>query len=353
MRLTPSPAVAGRVLLFAGLLLAAACSDSTTNPETDLQGDPAYARGGEQGPDLRAASAAKDKHADQLLRHDGVEGAGVTLTAGGAPAVVIYTAHGAVGGLPRTLDGVPVTLMVTGKFQAILPQAKPGSGNTTGRLPRPVPIGTSIGNIGECSAGTLGARVKSGGNVFILSNNHVMALENDAPLNSSILQPGRYDTNCASSLADEIGKLSSFVPISFSGNNTVDAALASTTTGNVGNATLSAGYGVPNSTTVSAAVNQLVQKCGRTTGCTRGVVSGVNATINVQYSGGVARFVNQVVISGRRGSFSKAGDSGSLIVTDNADANPVALLFAGSNTVTIGNPINAVLSALNVSIDGK
>ena len=352
MRLTPSPAVAGRVLLFAGLLLAAACSDGPTNPENDLENNPTYARGGVQGPDLRAATAAKDKHVEGLLRRDGVEGAGVTLTAAGTPAVVIYTAHGAVGGLPRTLDGIPVELMVTGKFKALPPQAPPGGG-TTARLPRPVPIGISIGNIGECSAGTLGARVKSGTSVFILSNNHVLARQNQAPLNSVILQPGRYDTNCASSLADEIGRLSKFVAISFSGNNTVDAAVASTTTANVGNATLSGGYGVPNSATVGAAVNQLVQKCGRTTGCTKGTVSSVNATVNVQYSGGVARFVNQVVISGRRGPFSKSGDSGSLIVTDNAAANPVALLFAGSNTVTIGNPINAVLSALSVTIDGK
>ncbi len=96
-----------------------------------------------------------------------------------------------------------------------------------------------------------------------------------------------------------------------------------------------------------------VQKCGRTTSCTRGTVSSINATINVQYSGGVAKFVNQVVIGGSKGPFSKSGDSGSLIVTDNSNANPVALLFAGSNTITIGNPIGAVLSSLGVTIDGK
>jgi hypothetical protein len=73
----------------------------------------------------------------------------------------------------------------------------------------------------------------------------------------------------------------------------------------------------------------------------------------VQYESGVATFVNQVVVSGRKGAFSKAGDSGSLIVTDDANANPVALLFAGGQTSTIGNPIDAVLSALGVTIDGK
>jgi hypothetical protein len=341
---------AGRTVVLAAIAFAAACSSDSTSPEESAD----LARGGAQGPDLRAATAAKDKHAEGLMRQEGIEGVGVTLTARGTPAVALFLAHGAVGRVPRELDGIPVELVITGKIEAILPQAKPGSGgSTTTRLTRPVPIGISIGNVGECSAGTLGARVKSGSSFFILSNNHVLALQNTAAKGSAILQPGRYDTNCVTSLADQIATLGNYVPISYSGNNTVDAALAPTTTASVGNGTVAGGYGVPNTQTMAAALNMAVQKCGRTTGCTKGTVTAINATVNVQYSGGVARFVNQVVISGRRGAFSKAGDSGSLIVTDNASANPVALLFAGGQTTTIGNPIGAVLSALNVTIDGK
>jgi hypothetical protein len=144
------------------------------------------------------------------------------------------------------------------------------------------------------------------------------------------------------------------VTINFSGgSNTVDAALASTTTALVGNATFSGGYGQPNHTTKDATVGMAVQKCGRTTSCTHGQVAAINATVTVQYDVGVATFVNQVVVGGKRGAFSKAGDSGSLIVTDDANANPVALLFAGGQTTTIGNPINAVLAALGATIDGK
>ena len=341
---------AGRTVVLAAFVAAAACSPDTTSPEDSAD----FARGVSQGPDLRAATAAMDKHAERLLRQDGIEGVGVTLTGRGTPAVAVFLAHGAVGRVPQELDGVPVEPVITGRIEAILPQAKPGSGgSTTSRHPRPVPIGISIGNVGECSAGTLGARVKSGGNLFILSNNHVMALQNLAANNSVILQPGRYDTGCATSLGDEIGRLGNYVRISYTGNNTVDAALAPTTIADVGNGTGTVGYGVPNTQTAAATLNMAVQKCGRTTGCTKGIVTAINATVNVQYSGGVARFVNQVVITGRRGAFSKAGDSGSLIVTDNTSANPVALLFAGGQTTTIGNPIGAVLSALNVTIDGK
>ncbi len=363
--------VAGVQLFALGLALAlAACSD--TSGPTSGNDDLSAARGGIQGPDLRAATAAKNKHVDQLMARAGVEGVGVGLSEDGRKGVVmVFTTHGAVGGIPGDLDGVRVRLVPTGKIYAGLPpQAKggtpgppggggggggDGSADPTGTFPRPVPIGVSIGNADECAAGTLGARVTKGGNVYILSNNHVLARQNAAPIGSDIIQPGRYDTDpqCSTPANSRIADLSQFVTISFSGNNTVDAAIASTTVGDVGTETFSGGYGEPNSTTANATIGMAVQKCGRTTSCTRGTVSSINATINVQYSGGVAKFVNQVVIGGSKGPFSKSGDSGSLIVTDNSNANPVALLFAGSNTITIGNPIGAVLSSLGVTIDGK
>ena len=67
--------------------------------------------------------------------------------------------------------------------------------------------------MGECSAGTIGARViDSVGYVYALSNNHVYALENTASIGSDVLQPGRYDTNCAIDPNDIIGQLSDFEP---------------------------------------------------------------------------------------------------------------------------------------------
>lgn len=351
-----------RLGIALSLVFAAACSDGG-NP-TAPGGAPSLAQGGAQGPDLRAAIAAQARYEQPIMARSGVEGIGVGLTDTGRPAVVIMTANGAVGGLPRRLDGVPVTLMVTGPFSAILPRAgRPaGAGNPrrgvdpTARFDLPVPLGVSIGNEGECSAGTLGARVSRGGNHYILSNNHVLAMENTAPIGSRILQPGRYDTSpkCSSGGTSAIGTLAQFVPVQFDGgDNVVDAALASTNAGQVADSTFPGGYGRPNHLTANATLGMAVQKCGRTTSCTHGSVAVVNATVSVQYSTGVATFKQQVVITGSRGQFSRSGDSGSLIVTDDASAHPVALLFAGGQTATIGNPIDAVLSALNVTIDGK
>jgi hypothetical protein len=258
-----------------------------------------------------------------------------------------------------------VDVEVTGPIAAIkaAPSKAPGGGATgtgtspTSRFTRPVPIGISTGNAAECSAGTIGARVKDGsGHVFALSNNHVYALENKAPLGSQVLQPGLYDSGCAYSATNVIGTLSAFSPISFStsASNVVDAAIAATTTANLGNSTPAGGYGVPSSATQAASVGLAVQKFGRTSSLTTGTVTAVNGIVNVAYGAGTARFVNQVIVQGSK-PFLKAGDSGSLLVTRNTAASPVGLLFASgsSGKYAIANPSGPVLSQLGVTIDGK
>ncbi len=79
----------------------------------------------------------------------------------------------------------------------------------------------------------------------------------------------------------------------------------------------------------------------------------------VGYSSGYARFVDQIVVGSRK-AFIKAGDSGSLLVTD-PSANPVGLLYAGNTngTTAIANRIDLVLtdlsalSGVSLTIDGQ
>jgi hypothetical protein len=52
-------------------------------------------------------------------------------------------------------------------------------------------------------------------------------------------------------------------------------------------------------------------------------------------------YANQIAVTG--GSFSAEGDSGALIVTQNT-ADPVALLYAGSDSDTVANPVSDVLN---------
>jgi hypothetical protein len=187
------------------------------------------------------------------------------------------------------------------------------------------------------------------------SNNHVFALENEASYygTNRILQPGFYDTRCRFRGNNIIGTLSGWVPIVFNGINTVDAAIALSSPDLIGNSTPPDGYGTPKSATAGPSLNADVQKYGRTTSLTKGMITGINATIMVGYSSGYATFVNQIVISSS-GPFIKPGDSGSLLVTD-PGLNPVGLLFAGdsSGTMAIANPINDVLNSFGVTIDGN
>jgi hypothetical protein len=214
--------------------------------------------------------------------------------------------------------------------------------------PRPALIGVSTGHP-SITAGTIGCRVTKGGLVYALSNNHVYANENRASLGDNVLQPGPYDGG--QNPRDAIGTLADFQPIVFSrtASNTIDAAIALCSLATLGNSTSS--YGKPSSDVVPATLGLAVKKHGRTTGLTEGQVYAVNATVNVTYSSGTARFINQIVIT--PGSFSAGGDSGSLIVTDDAANNPVGLLFAGSSSYTIANPIGLVLSRFNVTVDSQ
>jgi thymidine phosphorylase len=86
-----------------------------------------------------------------------------------------------------------------------------------------------------------------------------------------------------------------------------------------------------------------VRKSGRSTGFTTGQITILDATVDVNYSERVARFDGQIVTTG----MSAPGDSGSLLVAEDA-LLAVGLLFAGSEQVTIYNPIQAVLDSLQV-----
>ena len=330
-----------------------ACTD--TNRGSILGPDASMSFAGAQG--IAAAIAAQERHTAALMRIPGVVGTSVGVNASGQAVVQVYLMDASVTGLPDVLDGVPVRRQVTGRLMAL--------SDPTQRL-RPAPIGYSVGHF-AITAGTIGARVlDNSSNLFLLSNNHVLANSNDAAIGDAIYQPGPADGGTA---ADQIGTLAAFKAIDFSGaGNTIDAALATANTTVLSNTTpVDDGYGMPsgqiwgdaNNDRVfdnkNALLNLNVQKYGRTTKLTKGAVTGINATLSICYEVlfifcvKSATFVDQMVIE--PGAFSGGGDSGSMIVTDDANRNPVALLFAGSTSQTIANRIDLVLNHFNVRVD--
>jgi len=346
------------VLLGAGTLVWYACSDRPSDALTGPSASPLRSAP-RPVPDLRAAIAAQRRHTDRLLKTPGVVGTAVTVLPDGRAGMQILLEREGIAGLPLALDGIPVTRQVTGRFMAFSDPTK---------RQRPAPPGFSVGHP-AITAGTIGARVRDAtGRVYVLSNNHVLANSNGATIGDPAYQPGPFDGGTA---ADQIATLADFQTITFTStaSNTMDAAIALSTTAALDNASpLDDAYGLPNATIYgdadgdglfddpSALLGRNVQKYGRTTRLTHGQITGINATVMICYQASgfsctkSARFVDQLIIS--PAGFSGGGDSGSLIVTDDGTLHPVALLFAGSSTVTIANRIDLVLNRFGVSIDG-
>jgi hypothetical protein len=225
---------------------------------------------------------------------------------------------------------------------------------------RPLLIGASVGHV-DVTAGTIGAFVDRGGAACILSNNHVLANEDEATAGDLILQRASFDGG--KRRTEGVARLSHWVRLKRRGSNVVDAAIAALTDGlkhdgqllrelvNGRNRALK-GLG-PEFIDEGA----LVYKIGRTTGATRGRVTAFDLdNVVVNYDVGNLRFDGQIEIEGVGTTpFSDGGDSGSLIVNSSMEA--VALLFAGSDTggrngagLTYANPIHPVLRALKATL---
>lgn len=289
--------------------------------------------------ELAHVTDIKTRHEDEILSKVGVVATGVGVYTSDKAAVWVFVSDQNTKDIPTEIDGVPTHIEYVGDVHALT--VFPTAYRT------PMWSGVSVGNDNECAAGTIGCVVTRSNKMYLLSNNHVFARENAAKLGEQIDQPGRYEMNCGPSFG--VATLSQFQTISMkrNANNVIDAAIAEINSGISATSQAVLNSYTPTSNPMVATVGMNVKKTGRTTGLTTGTVSAVNVTVNVQYSHGTARFINQVYIT--PGTFSAAGDSGSLICEASSN-DPVALLFAGGSSGTFGNPIGNVLSTFGVSV---
>jgi hypothetical protein len=215
--------------------------------------------------------------------------------------------------------------------------------------------GISVGHV-QITAGTLGAFANDGAQTMILSNNHVLANENNAAAGDHIVQPGLFDGG--TDPADAVATLTRFVSIDFQNPNLVDCAVAGLMDGiDIDSSNLDVLGRLAGVRIAPLGMNEPVAKVGRTTGATRGVVIAAELdNVSVGYDAGNAVFDNQIEIqTSGGGPFSQGGDSGSLIV--DSDMQAVGLLFAGSDSggpnnlgLTYANPVGEVFRALSVSL---
>jgi hypothetical protein len=220
-------------------------------------------------------------------------------------------------------------------------------------------VGGSVGHY-TITAGTLGCFVRRRAGdrdeVFVLSNNHVLADENRGTHGDAVIQPGRFDGGRRG--RDTIGSLAKFERLRPQSVNYIDAALS----------TISPKLGfqprrIANLGNLQGPASQplfdgdQVAKVGRTTGLRRGRVTAFEVdNVVVEFDIGNLRFDNQIEIEGEGNrSFSDGGDSGSLIVNDALEG--AALLFAGGDQggsngqgLTYANPLPAVLDTLKVDL---
>jgi hypothetical protein len=325
---------------------------------------------------VRAVMALQGEVTESLMQSEEILGTAVGLDNSGTPVLVVYvdrehhSAADAVRSLPPQLRGIGVKAELTDKFRAV--RGRPGGGggvsHTAVQAP-PIQLGTSGGwshdlANGYCCGGTLGSLIQVNGVQYVMSNYHVF--ESDivpggngiiANTGDPIIQPGLIDVSCNASKAQTVGALAKLSSLPGS-NVDVSVAQASPVMVRADGAILE--IGTLSSSTVSASLTQAVKKSGRTTGLTRSQVSGLNATISVTYdnecAGGAAftkTYTGQIVIANSHSSFLNSGDSGSLMVEDvTASPRAVGLLYAGSSTSAIANPIGQVLQFVGSKLGG-
>lgn len=277
--------------------------------------------------------------------------------------------------IPAAVEDVPTDVIETGEIAA-------HSLDRRARV-RPVRPGVSISHQSG-SAGTAGCIVRRGDQMFILSNNHVLALLNQASQGDAILQPGPSD---GGSLLDQIGELEQFIPLKFLDEPGAEAVSHSAEPGGCAGllrslisaltslsrprTALPVPLGPPVNYVDAALARPLdsipidpkivdigglplgiaepalglrVIKSGRTTSLTQATVVQIAVTVDVRYGDRVARFANQIMTT----PFSQPGDSGSLVM--DYERKAVGLLFSGSDKITVVNPMMSVLSALDVEL---
>ena len=292
----------------------------------------------------------------------------------------LYVAPSAV---PTKSDSMGNTVTTTLTVTAVSQADTTASGTSTVTIvpananaqPVPVELGSSGSNAHDfvnngktitCCGGTLGSLVTRGSVQYILSDNHILARSDGATVGDAIVQPGLIDTaTCTTAGTNTVANLSQFSNLQATPSQNLDAAIAQVIAGKVDPAgkiiylgnTVDAngvpvadgpqgGTGLP---TASVAVGRPVAKSGRSTGLTCSTIEATNISTSVDYTVNcdgtgtkfTVNYTNQIGVIG--GDFSGQGDSGSLIVTQDT-ATPVALLYAGSNTDTVGNPVADVLN---------
>ncbi len=218
---------------------------------------------------------------------------------------------------------------------------------------RPAMPGCGVGHP-KVTVGTFGLLVRKKGkakNLYVLSSSHVLANEGLGKAGDAALQPGQFDDGKAP--GDVIGELAEFVPFEFTGTgypNQVDAALAKVISAKEVTKEIRL-LGRPSGVNPTVSRGMQVQKVGRTTDYTVGVIQDIHYRLALEYlrldapgKRGRVGLRDQVLCT----RYTDGGDSGSAVL--DMEKKVVGLHFAGSPSTSIFNRIEHVLTLLKIEL---
>ena len=241
---------------------------------------------------------------------------------------------------PELGDVPVVTREVPGRLRAAayLPGAQADALTPEQEVLEPVVLGAQVQNgsaderLGGYGVGTLGAFAQdAAGRTVLVSNNHVIAAENDAVVGDEIFQAQRGRGRV-------VGTLAVWVPITVDRPNRVDIASAVVNETPFENAFLPLRNRPTPQGTAAPRVGTRVFKVGRTSGLTTGRITAVEARVpNVGYGVGAAAFGGSLIIEGQGGSgiYDLRG-------------RLVDFLYAGDGTITLACPAREALRVLEL-----
>jgi hypothetical protein len=312
-------------------------------------------------PEIRRAKAAVEK---DLLARKGVTGVGVgeKISGGkrtGTACIRVYVKKklpksklAKADVIPAEINGVPTDVI---EREFVLHPAAVALDDLRLQVDAatydPLTGGISIGPCravgGYVYVGTLGLVVEDNDtdDPMMLSNFHVMCIDNGWSAGDTMAQPGRPDGgSCPGGI---VGELSRAVL-----GGQVDGAVARITNRGHNCRITEVGNVSGTATAVDA---EPVRKRGRTTELTHGFVDDTSLSVTIDYGDGLGNvtLTNQIGIEAdlsQSAQFGNNGDSGSVVVNESEEV--IGLYFAGTDDGSYGvaNPIGAVLSALDVHL---
>ena len=250
--------------------------------------------------------------------------------------------------LPKKIGGVPTDIIAvgtprhTGNGETIdlkrLRPARPGCWLTAQPLT----------DISYPTQGTLGAVLEDeDGKLYLLSNNHVIAVEDQNSKGDAVYQPTTGSGN-------KIATLFTVIPLNRDGPNTVDCALAKVISArDVSGVPLEVGP-LASAAPMEPQVGSKVEKMGATTGHTIGTVVSTNATFKVDGYDTAPDLLleEQIQIENGDKDFCGHGDSGSLVV-DVETKRAVGLLAVNMGGFALANRLSNVIAALSTKLGSQ